>query len=160
MSSFLHQLRLQSQDALSILTQPSSNPRHIASGRPQQKTPLSNNSSAATEVILPHPCMGTVVLLLLRASSFPRVNCLPSRCLATNIYPGFAILGFQASCHNIKRQASIATRIRIKFYWNAKPYSLVDRFLWRNGRCQTRKAPTLSPPASLLATDILCRDVV
>jgi hypothetical protein len=37
--------------------------------------------------------------------------------------------GFQASCHNIKCQAFIETRMRIPFYQNVKPCSLVDTFL-------------------------------
>jgi hypothetical protein len=48
------------------------NPCHIASGRPQQKTPFPNNSCIVIEVCLPRRCTQTAVLLLLLACSFPR----------------------------------------------------------------------------------------
>jgi hypothetical protein len=47
-------------------------PRYIASGRPQQKSQFPNNSSIFIGVCLPCRSIETVVLLLLRACSFPR----------------------------------------------------------------------------------------
>jgi hypothetical protein len=52
--------------------QPTLDPRYIASGRLQKKTPFPNNSSVVIGVCLPRRCIEAVILLLLRACSFPR----------------------------------------------------------------------------------------
>jgi hypothetical protein len=70
--SLLSDLRLPTPETPSVLIIPAFNPRYIASDRLQQRTPFPNNSSVVIEVCLPHCCIGTVVLLLLRACSFPR----------------------------------------------------------------------------------------
>jgi hypothetical protein len=55
-----------------------SDPRYIASGRPQKKSPFPNNSSIVIEMCLHHCCIETVVLLLLRVCSFPREPVYPA----------------------------------------------------------------------------------
>jgi hypothetical protein len=50
-------LRLPSQDTPTILIQPATDPRYIASGRPQQKTPFPNNSSVVIEECLSRCCL-------------------------------------------------------------------------------------------------------
>jgi hypothetical protein len=53
--------------------------RYIASGRPQQKTPFPNYSPTVIEVCLSHRCI------------ISAGTCLPSRCVAMNVYSGSAI---------------------------------------------------------------------
>jgi hypothetical protein len=65
----LNHLRLPSQEAPSILSQPALDPCYRASGRIQQKTHFPNNSSITIEACLPRRTIETAVLLLLRAGS-------------------------------------------------------------------------------------------
>jgi hypothetical protein len=68
--SLLSRLRLLPQETPSIVILLALDPRYIDSGRPQQKTPLPNNSSVI-EVCLPCPCREMEILLLFHACSFP-----------------------------------------------------------------------------------------
>jgi hypothetical protein len=71
--------------------------RYIASERPQQKTPFHNNYCIVIEVFtsLLHRNGGSIVVCVFVSTG----TCLPSRCLAVNVYSGF-----QASCYNIYHQ--------------------------------------------------------
>jgi hypothetical protein len=70
--SLLGHLWMPSQETPSIIiSQLAWDPRYIASHQPQQKTPLSNNSSIVIEACLLHHCIETAVLLLC-ACSFHR----------------------------------------------------------------------------------------
>jgi hypothetical protein len=68
----INPLRLPSQEIPSILIQPDLDPRYIALGWIQQKTPFHNNSSSVIHVCWPRPCIETTFLLLLRAFPFPK----------------------------------------------------------------------------------------
>jgi hypothetical protein len=68
--------------------------RYIASGRPQQKTPLPKNFSMVIYVCLPRRCIETAVLILLRVF-ISAGTCIPNRCLGMNVYSGSAIPAFR-----------------------------------------------------------------
>jgi hypothetical protein len=98
-SSLLSHLRLPSQETPSIPSQPALDPRYIASGWIQQKTPFFNNSSIVIVVCLPSRCIETAGLLLCACS-------LPQEPVSESFPSNERLLwlrysGFQASYHNI-----------------------------------------------------------
>jgi hypothetical protein len=95
MSSLLHHCRLPSQETPSVTSQLALEPRYIASGRPWKKTPFSNDSSIFIEVRLPHRCIQNGSSSIVTCMFLSEGTCLPSRCLAMNIYSGCAIRAFR-----------------------------------------------------------------
>jgi hypothetical protein len=90
----------QSSSTPSILILLALDPRYIASGRPQKKTPFPNNSSIVIEMCLPFRCTETQLF-------YCCVRLHISRNLFTESLPSNEHLiwlhysGFQASCHHI-----------------------------------------------------------
>jgi hypothetical protein len=74
-------IRLSSQETPSVLSQPAWDPRYIASGRIQQKTPF--------------PSLYIINTSIAACSFVATGRCLPSRCLAMNVYSGSAIPAFR-----------------------------------------------------------------
>jgi hypothetical protein len=66
-----------------------------ASGRPHQKTPLPNNSSIVTEACLPGLLHRNGSSSIVKCVFISAGTCLPSRCLAMNVYSGSAIPAFR-----------------------------------------------------------------
>jgi hypothetical protein len=86
MPFFLSHFRLLSQETLSVLIPPALVPRFLASGRPQQKSPICNNSFIVADVFV------------------VAGNCLPSSSLPSNknlLWPPYS--GFQATCQYNER---------------------------------------------------------
>jgi hypothetical protein len=118
--SSLNYFRVPSQETPSVLSQQDWDPRYIASGRPQQKT-FPKNFYTVIEVFtspLHRNGSSSIVACVFLSTG----TCLPSRCLAMNVYSDSALPTLE-SCHNMKYKSLISS-------WLAQQYSPGLVFEW------------------------------